>query len=251
MFLHYLVVYWAWVVLCIAGTLVLWRVTRKVAEAPLLDIVLSLMSWIPWVVAWNSGGWWGFAGCLAGQFLALQTFVIVHGNAHPRPKGSIRRTLDRLVGPVRNHLGLWITIPALPVFVSLRFAEIFVYPLLVWTLGFPKYRQSEWVNVSRQKFEGLIGHDLVWCLYCDWMTGVYSLGAEMLRSVESFWCPIRFYPGKKCENCKLDFPDLDKWVPADGTMKDVEKALEKHYPEGEGEPRSWWGHPERSERSAD
>ena len=42
------------------------------------------------------------------------------------------------------------------------------------------------------------------------LTGVYSLGAEMLRNVESFWCPIRFYDGKKCDNCKLDFPDIER-----------------------------------------
>ena len=42
------------------------------------------------------------------------------------------------------------------------------------------------------KVEGLVGHDRIWCLYCDWMTGVWSLGTEMLRNVESFWCPLRF-----------------------------------------------------------
>ena len=100
-------------------------------------------------------------------------------------------------------------------------------PWLTWLLGFKSYDHREWVNVSRHKFEGLIGRDLIWCLYCDWMTGVYSLGAEMLRNVESFWCPIRFYDDKKCENCSLDFPDIDAgWVPADGTMADVVQVLE-------------------------
>jgi hypothetical protein len=71
----------------------------------------------------------------------------------------------------------------IPVFFLIRFAEIFVYPILVWQLGFPKYNHNEWVNVSRQKFQGLIGYDLIWCLY--W-TGVYSLGAEMLRISSKF-----------------------------------------------------------------
>ncbi|MGB5709417.1 MAG: hypothetical protein WBM44_00705, partial [Waterburya sp.] len=80
-----------------------------------------------------------------------------------------------------------------------------------------------------------------WC--CDWMTGVYSLGAEMLRNVESFWCPIRFYDGKKCENCKLDFPDIEGgWVAANGSMDDVEELLKQKYGE---QQRSWFSHPDR------
>jgi hypothetical protein len=138
---------------------------------------------------------------------------------------------------------LWVTIIALPGFFLVRLYEYAFYPLLVWLLGFPRYEMGEWVNVSRQKFSGLVGHDLVWCLYCDWMTGVYSLGAEMLRNVESFWCPIRFYDGKKCENCRQDFPDLENgWVPADGTMADVAKLIEEKYGES---PRPWFGHPAR------
>lgn len=237
--------YWLWVLFAIILTIGVYRLTSKIAEAPLLDLVLSLMTWIPWVVALATAGWNGFFACVIGQFLALQSFAIIHGAVRPKPKGSIRRTLDRFVGPLRNHLGLWLTIPALPMFLAIRICEIVFYPALIVTLGFPKYRQADWVNVSRQKFSGLVGHDLVWCLYCDWMTGVYSLGGEMLRNVESFWCPIRFYPGKKCENCRAIFPDLDQWVPADGTMKDVENALDAHYSPKKGTSRAWWGHSER------
>src|SRR5262249_30687754 len=116
--------------------------------------------------------------------------------------------------------------------------------ILTWTVRLPKYRQGDWVNVSRQKFRGLVGHDLIWCLYCDWMTGVWSLGSEMLRNVESFWCPIRFASGKKCANCAVDFPDVfNGWVPADGTMADVASVLEAKYP-AQG-PQPWFGHPAR------
>ncbi|MEQ8818999.1 MAG: hypothetical protein RLY93_02050 [Sumerlaeia bacterium] len=245
--LYMILVAWVWVMTVTTLTILLWRATPRVAEAPLLDLVLSLMTWVPWVAAGIWQGWPGFFGCLIGQIVALQTFILIHEMTSPRPCGSIRKTLDKFVGPTRNHLGLWVTVPALPAFIFLRFSEMFLYPLLVKTLNFPHYKQSEWVNVSRQKFEGLIGHDLIWCLYCDWMTGVYSLGAEMLRSVESFWCPIKFYPGKKCENCRITFPDHDVWVPHDGSMKDVEAALEEHYSPDPDSPRSWWGHPERAE----
>jgi hypothetical protein len=126
----------------------------------------------------------------------------------------------------------------------IRLAQVLVYPILIWTVDFPSYKQGDWVNVSRHKFAGLIGYDLIWCLYCDWMTGVYSLGAEMLRNVESFWCPIRFYDGKKCENCTLDFPDIDQgWVAADKDMQAVNQLLNEKYTNQP--PASWFGHPSR------
>ena len=128
-----------------------------------------------------------------------------------------------------------------------RFAEIVLYPLLIWTMKFPSYDHGEWVSVSRQKFSNLVGADLVWCLYCDWMTGLYALGGEMLRNLESFWCPIRFYPDKKCDNCKVDFPDIKDWVPQDGTIEDVNKLLGKKYPTDSKRPNAWFGHPLRKE----
>jgi hypothetical protein len=99
------------------------------------------------------------------------------------------------------------------------------------------------VNVTRQKFDGLVGHDRIWCLYCDWMTGVWSLGGEMLRNVETFWCPIRFLDAKKCENCKVDYPDIDNgWTDAKGNIADAVQTLVDHY---EAEPRppknAWFG----------
>jgi hypothetical protein len=210
-------------------------------RAPGLDVWVGLLIWIPWVVwAWQ-GGWAGLFGCLLGQYAGLQVFCILHTNASGHRGGQIRRTLDRIVGPPANHAGLLATVPALPIFLGIRVGEVLFYPLLVWILRFPRINHAEWINVSRQKVDGLVGHDLVWCLYCDWMTGVYSLGAEMLRSVESFWCPIKFYDGKKCENCRIDFPDIDAWAnPEKDTMDDVADLLLQQYPIGSEEERGWW-----------
>ncbi len=79
------------------------------------------------------------------------------------------------------------------------------------------------------------------------MTGVWSLGTEMLRNVESFWCPIRFSGTAKCENCTIDFPDIDNgWVQADATMDDVEKVWKEKYNEKDpAAPNAWFGHPSR------
>src|SRR5256885_9501250 len=42
--------------------------------------------------------------------------------------------------------------------------------------------------------------------------------------------PSAFANGKKCDNCKLDFPDIEGgWVAPEGTMGDVEATLEKMY----------------------
>ena len=190
----------------------------------------------------------GLAAGIAGQVLAVVIWTALHELAHRDAVRGPRivTQLNRTVGPVRNHVAVWWTAWAVPLFAMARIVQYLVYPPLTWLIRLPKYRTAEWVNVSRHKFEGLVGHDLIWCLYCDWMTGVWSLGSEMLRNVESFWCPIRFRSDKKCENCQVDFPDLNGgWAPSDGTMADAVEALEKHYP-GPNGVNSWFGHTNRT-----
>lgn len=215
------------------------------SRTPGLDVIVSAFTWVPWVAAAVAGGWPALAGALCGQVAALFAWVAGHEMAHRQAVRGPRivKFINRIVGRWRNHAALWVTMIGLPGFLFIRFLEVVCYPMLVLLLDFPKYRQADWVSVSRQKFQGLVGHDLLWCLYCDWMTGVYSLGAEMLRNVESFWCPIRFRDAKKCDNCKLDFPDVAHgWVPATATMSDVEQTLETHYGDGR---RAWFGSPTR------
>lgn len=211
-------------------------------RAPALDAVVALFTWVPWVLAGIGGGWIAVLGAMLGQIAGMYAWAAMHEWMHPDAARGPRivKTINRLAGRWRNHAALWVTLVAVPGFWIVRVYEWLAYPWLVWLLGFPKYRQAEWINVSRQKFDGLVGHDLVWCLYCDWMTGVFALGAEMLRNVESFWCPIRFYDGKKCENCRTDFPDIEQgWVPANGTMAQVTAVLEEQYANGD---RTWFGH---------
>ena len=221
-------------------------ITAPLTRAPGLDLAVALLTWIPWIPAGVLWGWLGVVGAILGQAMALMIWAALHEFANWNHPGRrvIVKFINRLVGRPRNHAALWVTSVVFPVFWAIRAAQYFLYPMLVLLLRFPKYKQSEWVNVSRQKFDGLVGHDLIWCLYCDWMTGVYALGAEMLRNVESFWCPIRFYDGKKCKNCVVDFPDIDGgWVDAAGSMADVDAVLHEQYtPDG---TRAWFGHPVR------
>lgn len=227
------------------------RLAEACCRAPLLDIIITAFTVAPLVLGAWWHGWAGAAGAVIGQIAAVLIWTPLHELTNPEARRGPRivHSLNRAVGRVRNHTAVWWTAWAVPVFWIVRVAQYFVYPPLTWLVGLPKYRSADWVNVSRHKFRGLVGHDLIWCLYCDWMTGVWSLGSEMLRNVESFWCPIRFDSTKKCENCRIDFPDIEGgWVPADGDIADAAALIESKYPRGgiDGKGTNpWFGHPAR------
>ena len=216
-------------------------------RAPMLDLLITYFTILPAAAGLFFLRWSGLVVGIVAQISALLFWMALHELTHPgvRKGPRIYRTLNGIVGTGANFLGVWWTAWAMPLFWMVRFMEYFVYPILTWTVKLPKYRSGEWVNVSRHKFTGLIGYDLIWCLDGDWMTGVWSLGSEMLRNVESFWCPIRFYEGKKCENCVVDFPDIDGgWVDADGTMQDVTNVLQEKFKKGD-KASPWFGHTTR------
>ena len=229
-------------------TRLFYAITDGISRAPWLDLFISLFTWIPWAAgAWLSG-WLGVLAAVVAQVVFLHAFCLVHRALRSLGTKKGRTLTDaqaRLIGPVRNQLALLFTAPASLIFVQVRLAQYLLYPWLIWLAKFPSYRASEWINLSRHKYDGLIGYDLLWCWYCDWMTGVWSLGSEMLRNVESFWCPIRFRDPVKNRNASTDFPDVAKWAPADGTMEDAVRAFEAHY---DGKRKnSWWGHHDRGE----
>lgn len=222
------------------------KLAGALCRAPGLDVVVTWFTVLPWLVGAVVFGWWGFLGGLLGQIVGMTLWCWGHELVHLRSKKGPRivKVLNAMVGRWRNHAALWVTTVAVPVFWLVRVAELVAYPWLVILVKFPKYKQGEWINVSRQKFDGLVGHDLIWCLYCDWMTGVWSLGTEMLRNVESFWCPIRFSDTNKCANCSIDFPDvMGGWVDSDKSMTEVVKVLEEKY--GKEGANAWFGHPGR------
>ena len=228
-------------------------------HAPGLDLWIAYFTILPLIAgpvalatAVPGRAWWvtvplGLLGAILGQMIAVRVWCRVHEFAHRKALRGPRlvKQINQTVGPVRGHVAVWWTALAVPVFAIVRVAEVIVYPPLTWMVRLPRYKTAEWVNVSRHKFEGLVGHDLIWCLYCDWMTGVWSLGSEMLRNIESFWCPIRFYSDKKCDNCAVDFPDVaNGWAPANGGMADAVEVHRSRYPGPNGE-NSWFGHPAR------
>lgn len=220
-----------------------YAVTEKIAEAPLLDLFISLFTWLPWVVGGWMLGWQGVVAAVITQLFFLHFFCVIHRLLRGKKGRTLTDAQGKILGPFRNQLCLMVQTPAILVFVQVRLAEILIYPPIAWLGKLPTYRSSEWVNLSRHKYDGLIGYDLLWCWYCDWMTGIWSLGSEMLRNIESFWCPIQFQSPAKNSNAITDFPDLAKWAPFEGTMEDAVAAFEKHY-DGK-KANSWWGHPDR------
>lgn len=217
--------------------------TEKIAQAPLLDIFVSLFTWVPWAFGCWFSGWSGLAAAIVAQLVFLHCFCLVHRALRGKKGRTLTDAQARILGPVRNQVCLMVQTPAVLVFAQVRIAEILLYPPVAWLGKLPRYKSSEWVNLSRHKYDGLIGYDLLWCWYCDWMTGVWALGSEMLRNIESFWCPIQYRDPKKNRNASTDFPDISKWAPADGTMEDAVRAFEAHY-DGKHQ-NTWWGHPDR------
>lgn len=218
--------------------------SEAMTRAPALDLWITYFTVLPLILGPVWAGGWGLLGAVAGQVAAVLIWTGAHELAHREARRGPRivKVLNAKVGAWRNITAVWVTAVVLPLFWVVRVAEVLIYPCLTRLVGLPRYRHGEWVNVSRHKFSGLVGHDLIWCLYCDWMTGVWSLGSEMLRNVESFWCPIRFASEKKCERCRVDFPDVDNgWVRADGTMGEVARVLETMHTDHHG----WFGHPAR------
>jgi hypothetical protein len=214
-------------------------------RAPALDWIITYFTVAPLIVGPIVAHWPGLFGAIIGQVACVLIWTALHEAAHREQTRGPRivTVINRIVGRWRNHAAIWLTAIVTPTFWLVRMAELFLYPPIAWLVRFPKYPSGEWVAVSRHKFRGLVGHDLIWCLYCDWMTGVWSLGSEMLRNVESFWCPIRFDSAKKCDNCSVDFPDIKNgWVDADGDMAQVVKVLESAHSAG---PHAWFGHPVR------
>lgn len=221
------------------------RLSVVLCRAPSLDWIITYFTVAPLIIGGIVAGWIGFLGAIVGQVFGVLIWVGLHELAHREVSGKPRivSALNKIIGPWRNHAALWLTATVTPMFWLVRMVELLAYPPLRWLVGFPRYDSGEWVNVSRHKFKGLVGHDLIWCLYCDWMTGVWSLGSEMLRNVESFWCPIRFDNSKKCQNCSVDFPDINHgWVPAEGDITDAARLIETEHG---GHTHAWFGHPVR------
>ncbi len=220
---------------------------EKFSKGFFLDAWIAIFVFIPPTVAiFSSFKDFGISLLCQAAFLFL--FCELHEfycRKFKQIKGKrLLGALGKSLGRPRVVIGFYITLLAIPCFLVIRLGQLTVYPLLQWVLRFPAYKSDEWIQLSRHKQTGLVGIDLLWCLYCEWAAGVYALGGEMVRNNESFWCPIRFYDQKHCDNCQIDFPDLEKWIPQSEGIDAVEKLLQEKYPKGQ-KTNSWYDHPSR------
>src|SRR5207249_2730478 len=117
----------------------------RLARAPMIDLLIASLTWLPWLVAWIFAGPIGMLGALLAQLAALLLWTTVHELIHRRHARGPRivKFVNRLVGRWRNYLALSLTLIALPGFWFIRILEILAYWPLVVLLDFPKYRQSE------------------------------------------------------------------------------------------------------------
>lgn len=222
--------------------------SQWLCRAPGLDLLLTLFTAAPMIATPILFGWWALLGTLLGQWAAVIAWTILHELRHASKLSGpkLYRIHNKLVGVPRNLIALFVSSLAVPTFWIIRMTEYLVYPFLILLVRLPSYNQGEWVNVTRHKYTGLVGHDRIWCLYCDWMTGVWSLGSEMLRNIETFWCPIRFLDPTKCENCNTDFPDVTGgWASEHGDVAEAAAVLEKKFITDAPPSNAWFGHPVR------
>lgn len=115
-------------------------------KTPMLDWLLSFIILVPWLIGGLTVRWEGIVASLLAQVLAMQLWIFYHEflNRNVAPGSRIARFHSQRIGWWRNHLALWVTSIIVPVFFLIRFSEVFVYPMLIWLLGFPKYKHSDW-----------------------------------------------------------------------------------------------------------
>lgn len=200
-----------------------------------VDLVIALFTIGPFVIAWSTpsvraGGWlaWLIAPITADIVYTFFWCILDEAIRGEKNGFHIRTYWIRRDGWIKYLVG-WFCFVAAPMFWIVRLSEIVYYPPLRWAWGFPHLRARDYIAFSRHKTKGLVGADYLYCLYCEWMTGVWSLGTEMLRHLESMWCPLRFGRQDQCERCAATFPDLDQWSGAEEGMAGVEKFFQVHY----------------------
>jgi hypothetical protein len=110
------------------------EISLACTQAPILDLIVSLILWIPWLIGGLIAEWLGILAALVAQFTVMQIWCLIHELAHRQQfdRGSrIYSFMNQRFGWWRNNLALWATALAVPVFFTIRFAEVFVYPILI------------------------------------------------------------------------------------------------------------------------
>src|SRR5262245_44808051 len=88
------------------------------ARAPILDLIVAAITWVPWVWGCVFAGWIGLAGAILGQLIGSYAWCFSHEMLHREAARGPRivKFLNRTVGRWQNHVALWVTLIALPGF---------------------------------------------------------------------------------------------------------------------------------------
>ncbi|NES83855.1 MAG: hypothetical protein F6K10_21935, partial [Moorea sp. SIO2B7] len=91
-------------------------ISESFTQAPGLDLILSVIVWIPWLISGLLVGWVGVLAALVGQILALQLWIVAHELVHSEAVQGPRIVsyLNQRFGWWRNHLALWVTAVSVP-----------------------------------------------------------------------------------------------------------------------------------------
>ena len=110
------------------------------ARAPGLDLVVTYFTVAPLIVGPIVDGWWGLLSAFIGQAVALVIWCRLHELAHPAARRGpwIVKVLNRVVGTLRNHAALWLTLAAVPGFWLVRVVELLLWPGFVMLVRFPR-----------------------------------------------------------------------------------------------------------------
>ena len=112
-------------------------ISEKITRAPLLDLFISLFTWMPWAAGAWLGGWRGVVAALVAQFFAIHAFCLTDRILRGKKGRTLTDAQNKLLGPVRNQLALFATTPAVLLFVIARLTEIFVYTPVAWLAKLP------------------------------------------------------------------------------------------------------------------
>jgi hypothetical protein len=116
------------------------KTSKWFCSAPGVDLALAYFMLLPLLVGWFVASWQGLEVALLAELSALWLWIILHELAHrQKSQAKIHRQLSSTVGAWRNHLAVWITALAVPLFWGVRFVELIVYPPLTKLVGLPRY----------------------------------------------------------------------------------------------------------------
>lgn len=188
------------------------RFAREIAKAPTIDLLMALVTVVPWLLGLVIVGWHGLFAALLAQVVAVEGWAFGEGialrRAGRRPRPS--RFAEARVGRWRSRAGQWLVVLVLmPGLWMIRLGQVLIWPLVQKTLRQQvSVPADRWVRVSRRQTAGVIGRDRLWAWFSEWALGIAATGVDMLGALEALWMPVRFRSAAKNRRLAAALPGL-------------------------------------------